>query len=51
MEFRRFLHAIIRLPVQIIRAGRKIVYRLLGYNSWLKDFFATFQRLTALESG
>jgi hypothetical protein len=51
MEFRRFLHAIIRLPVQIIRAGRKIVYRLLGYNSWLKDFFATFQRLAALESG
>jgi hypothetical protein len=51
MEFRRFLHAIILLPVQIIRAGRKIVYRLLGYNSWLKDFFATFERLTALESG
>ena len=41
MEFRRFLHAIILLPVQIIRAGRKIIYRLLGYNGWLKDFFAT----------
>jgi len=51
MEFRRFLHAIILLPVQIIRAGRKIVYRLLGYNSWLKDFFATFKRLSALEAG
>jgi hypothetical protein len=51
MEFRRFLHAIILLPVQIIRAGRKIVYRLLGYNSWLKDFFATFKRITALEAG
>ena len=44
MEFRRFLHAIILLPVQIIRAGRKIVYRLLGYNSWLKG-------LSALEAG
>ena len=49
MEFRRFLHAIIVLPVQIIRAGRKMVYRLLGYNAWLKDFFATWQRLQKLE--
>jgi len=49
MEFRRFLHAIILLPVQIIRAGRRIVYRLLGYNRWLKDFFATWQRLQKLE--
>jgi hypothetical protein len=51
MEFRRFLHALILLPVQIIRAGRKIVYRLLGYNGWLKDFFATWQRLQKLECG
>ena len=50
-EFRRFLHAIILLPVQILRAGRKIVYRLLGYNGWLKDFFATFKHITALEAG
>ena len=51
MEFRRFLHAIILLPVQIIRAGRRIMYRLLGYNGWLKDFFATFKRITVLETG
>src|ERR1017187_2264439 len=51
MEFRRFLHAIILLPVQIIRAGRKIIYRLLGYNGWLTDFFATWQRLQKLECG
>ena len=49
MEFRRFLHAIILLPVQIIRAGRRIVYRLLGYNGWLKDFLATWRRLQKLE--
>jgi hypothetical protein len=48
MEFRRFLHAIILLPVQIIRTGRRIVYRLLGYNGWLKDFFATWRRLQQL---
>jgi hypothetical protein len=51
MAFRRFLHAIILLPVQILRAGRKIVYRVLGYNSWLKDFFVTFKRITVLETG
>jgi hypothetical protein len=51
MEFRRFLHAIILLPVQIIRAGRRIVYRLLGYNGWMDDFFATFERLVAMAPG
>jgi len=51
MEFRRFLQAIVLLPCQIIRTGRKIVYRLLGYNGWLKDFFATFKRITVLEAG
>jgi hypothetical protein len=51
MEFRRFLHAIILLPVQIIRAGRRIVYRLLGYNGWMDDFFATFERLAAMAPG
>jgi hypothetical protein len=51
MEFRCFLHAIILLPVQIIQAGCKIINLLLGYNGWLKDFFATWQRLQKLECG
>ena len=51
MEFRQFLQAIILLPCQIVRAGRRIVYRLLGYNRWLSDFFATFKRIAALETG
>lgn len=50
MEFRTFLGAILLLPAQIIRAGRKIIYRILGYNSWLKDFFATWERLRRLEA-
>ena len=49
MEFRSFLAAVLLLPAQIIRAGRKIIYRLLGYNRWLKDFFATWERLRRLE--
>ena len=48
MEFRRFLHAFILLPCQVVRTGRKIVYRLLGYNAWLQDFFATFARIQKL---
>ena len=49
MEFRRFLHAIIMMPCQIIRTGRKIVFRLLGYNSWTSVFLTTFERILRLE--
>ena len=45
MEFRRFLHALILLPAQIVRSGRKIIYRLLSYNSWVKDLFAFWERM------
>lgn len=43
MEFRRFLHAMILLPVQIVRQGRKIIYRLLGYNPWVKDYLSAWE--------
>jgi hypothetical protein len=49
IEFRSFLSAVMLLPTQIIRTGRKIVYRVLGYNSWLKDLFAIWKRLRRLE--
>jgi hypothetical protein len=48
MEFRRFLSAIMLLPCQVVRTARRIIYRILGYNSWLKDFFATWERLQRL---
>ena len=32
MEFKRFLASIIRLPCQIVRTGRRIIYRLMGWN-------------------
>jgi len=50
MEFRRFSHTLVLLPCQIIRTGRKIVYRLMGYNDWLKDFFATWKRIKLLRT-
>jgi hypothetical protein len=51
MEFRRFLHAIILLPAQIIRTGRRIVYRLLSWNEWMGDFFRTSERLRCMAPG
>jgi len=41
MEFRSFLAAVLMVPVQIIRTGRKNVYRLLGYNPWVRELVAT----------
>jgi len=34
MEFKRFLNSMIQLPCQIVRTGRRIVYRLLAWNPW-----------------
>jgi len=48
MEFRRFLNAIILLPCQVVRTARRVIYRILGYNAWLSDFFATWERLQKL---
>ena len=39
MEFKKFHNTIIALPCQIIKTGRKIVYRLLSWNRWLVVFF------------
>lgn len=39
MEFRTFLAAIINIPCQIVRTGRRIVYRVLSWNPWQHVFF------------
>jgi hypothetical protein len=38
MEFKTFLNAFMRLPCQIVRTGRRIVYRLLSWNPWQPVF-------------
>ena len=48
MEFRTFLQALILIPAQVIRTGRKVIYRVMNYNPWLKDFFATWESLREL---
>ena len=50
MEFRRFLHAIVLLPAQIVRTGRRVIYRIMSYNSWLKDLFAAWEHLRWLRA-
>ena len=48
MEFRQFLNAIVKVPVQIINTGRKIIYRVQGYNHWIHTFFRTFDTIRQL---
>ena len=39
MQFKTFLNAFIQLPCQIVRTGRRIVYRVLAWNPWQPVFF------------
>jgi len=48
MEFKRFVNVFMLMPAQIIRQGRRIIYRLLSWNPWQDVFFRavdTFQTL------
>jgi hypothetical protein len=50
MEFRRFLHAIVLLPAQIVRTGRRVIYRIMSYNGWLKDLFSAWEHVRWLRA-
>jgi hypothetical protein len=39
MEFKKFVNAFVRLPAQIVRSARRIVYRLLSWNPWQPVLF------------
>jgi hypothetical protein len=45
MEFRTFRAAIIEMPCQIVRASRRLVYRLLSWNPWQGTFLRLVERL------
>lgn len=34
MEFATFVNSLMRLPCQIVRSGRRIIYRLMSWNPW-----------------
>ena len=45
MEFKKFLNAFIRIPAQVVKTGRRIVYRILGWNPWLHVFLRAVEQM------
>ena len=46
MEFATFRQAFINIPAQIVRGGRRILYRLLAWNPWQNVFFRLWDQLS-----
>ena len=40
MEFKSFVADLVRLPCQIIKSGRRLIYRLLSYSPWQEPLLA-----------
>jgi hypothetical protein len=45
MDFATFRRAMVQVPAQVLRTGRKIVCRLLGWNPWQHVFFRLLDQL------
>jgi hypothetical protein len=45
MEFVTFLQAMVTIPAQIFRSGRRTVVRLLNVNEWTSTFFCLVDQL------
>jgi Transposase DDE domain group 1 len=45
MEFATFCAAFIQMPCQIVRGGRRLIYRLLSWNPWQQVFLRLVGRL------
>lgn len=45
MEFRKFFQTFILLPCQILRSGRRLIYRILGYHAHLSDWMEFSEHL------
>ena len=45
MEFKTFRNAFVRVPCQIVSAGRRLIYRVLSWNPWQRTFFRTIGQL------
>ena len=48
MEFKRFVNAFVRVPCQVVRTGRRLVYRLLAWNPWQAVFLRGVDALRRL---
>ena len=47
MEFATYREAFIQMPCQIVRTGRRLIYRLLSWNPWQGVFLRLVERLHA----
>jgi Transposase DDE domain group 1 len=47
MEFATYREAFLRMPCQIVRAGRRLIYRFLSWNPWQAVFLRLVERLHA----
>jgi hypothetical protein len=47
MEFATYREAFLRMPCQIVRTGRRLIYRLLSWNPWQGVFLRLVERLHA----
>lgn len=45
MEFKTFVNAFLRLPCQLVRTGRRLIYRLANWTPWLGTFFRMLDQL------
>lgn len=45
MEFKRFVNSFIQVPCQLVRTGRRLVFRLLAWNPHLHIFQRLLQAL------
>ena len=45
MGFRTFLNAFMLIPCQLVRTGRRLVFRVLAWNEWLPVFFRAAETL------
>ena len=45
MEFSTFCAAMIQMPCQIVKGGRRLIYRLLSWNPWQGAFLRLVERL------
>jgi len=46
MDFASFRRYMINMPAQIIRSGRRVIYRLLSWNPWQHVFFRFLDQLS-----
>ena len=49
MGFRRFIHVLILIPVQIKKGGRRLTFRILSYNRWVRLLLEGSQRLRQIQ--